>query len=185
MFSGSFSGSEDVDGRMLTTQNEGAAAHKLGRPVAHLRQGENVRFRGYYWRGSSAPGRPLRQHMVDAVYDVQCEGEAGEVGIRSWFGSRGTHALDNSWGSGLLVAIHATDFLHSVGLVPSELARQLTEHALREVADGDDLTVIAVGDVRCELQFEQGAVISIASTPATLRFADRHIELFVTAPRDD
>lgn len=181
MYHRGLSEADDETGRLLTSQDESLATRKLGSPVGYLRMTNRVQFRGYNWRGSSAPGLPMRQHMVDSIYRVHHEREVVEVSVRSWSGSRGMRALDDSFGFVSLVAVHAMDFLHSASGVPLEEARRLTEQSLGAIDDLADPSMLVVGDVRCEARVAGGAVISLAVRPSKWIFDDLEVELLVAS----
>ncbi|UFS57584.1 hypothetical protein [Subtercola endophyticus] len=182
MFFSDRSGDRAAGGELNTVQDERRAALKLGRPVAHLIQSDTVKFRGYYWRGSAAPGLPMGQHMVDVVYDVHAGRDVVEISLRSWFGSRGTRTLDDSWEFSSLVATHAFDVLHSISSLARPAAHQLVGESLASGGSHPDLTKIVSGDVRCEFRLQRGAVITIASRPAERLFDDLQVVMFVTIP---
>ncbi|GGF15450.1 hypothetical protein [Subtercola lobariae] len=182
MFFSDRSGDRAAGGELNTVQDERRAALKLGRPVAHLVQSDTVRFRGYYWRGSAPAGFPMRQHMVDVVYDVDVGGDVVEISLRSWFGSRGARALDDSWAFDSLVAAHAFDLLRADNGISRSAAHQLVGEALVLGGSQPELTEIVAGDVRCEIRFDQGAVITIASRPSEHPFHDVQVAVFVTIP---
>ncbi len=119
--------------------------------------------------------------MVDAVYDVGRENEVVQVGVRSWAGSRGSRALDASWGFDSLVAAHAADFLHSAASVSRQEARALTQHVVG-LSGQAELSSIVVGDVSCELWFERGAIVTIAMVPSHQGFSKLGLELLITMP---
>lgn len=120
--------------------------------------------------------------MVDVVYDVEVDGNLIEISLRSWFGSRGTRALDDSWAFESVVGAHAADVLHSGSSLSRPDAHDVVSQALVFGGSQPEVTQIVAGGVRCELRLERGAVITIALRPSDLHFDDLHVTMFITTP---